>query len=281
MEIVSLPDTIVKSIKHFILQKNIFSEMLIKDSIFEILEKYCIVLYYPQRDEDNDGCHVKRLLSNVEKNFVYINTYKPIEKQIFTAAHELGHILELDSYLKEECAKEYTFDMEEAVMNKFAAMLLMPDDIFIQQIETHLRTFSNGRTITIDSFIKFSIFLMNYFFVPFKAVVIRLYEINFLKKGDAEKIMTDKEILDRINDYIKVLGYKRLGIRSKKKSIKGFAEILDDAEKKDVFSTDKFNAIRLKMDIPIINSKKLNNKINISELKTEKVNAVPPRTCGC
>lgn len=281
MEIVSLSPTIGASINKFILQNNISEERLIRDSIFELLERYCTVLYYPQQNEDNDGCHVKRLLNNNEVNFVYINTHKSIEKQIFTAAHELGHILELDNYLEKECSTEYNSDMEEAAMNKFAAMLLMPDDIFFKQAKENLKNFVNGHNITIDNFIKFSVYLMDYFFVPFKAVVIRLYEINFLEKIDAEKIITDQEILKQINDYIKILGFKRLGIRSEKKSIKNFAEILDKAEEKEIFSDNKFKAIRRQMDIPAINSENLNNKINISELKMEKANVGHACASGC
>lgn len=94
-----LPVSVEKLILDFINEKNIPTEYLVRDSIFNILEKYCTVLYYPLENEENDGCHVERLVNNKVESFVFINTNKAVEKQVFTAAHELGHILKLDDYL--------------------------------------------------------------------------------------------------------------------------------------------------------------------------------------
>ena len=269
-KIVSLPETVIESIRDFISEKQVQQELLLRDTIFPLLENYCTVLYYPQENEDNDGCHVKRIVNNEIVNFVYINTFKSIEKQIFTAAHELGHILELDAFLKQNCPA-YKDCMEEQAMNKFAALLLMPDNVFDKTVREHSAAYcTNDGKITLDNLIRFSLYLMDYFFVPFKAVIIRLWELGYLSKKDALSLINDRTTVEKINDYIKNLGYKRLGIKSCKKSIKDFAELLDKAEQQEVFSKTKITYIRNKMDLHEIKDDALSNTIKFTESKSEK-----------
>lgn len=267
--IVALPDTVVNSISDFIKEKRIISDPLIKDSIFSLLEEQCTVLYYPQDDEENDGFHVQRIIKNNLEHFVYINTHKAIEKQVFTAAHELGHIMQLAEYLTAHC-KDYSEKYEENCMNRFAADILMPKDIFLARVRENYKHYSTeNNSITKDNLLKFSIYLMDYFLVPFKAVLIRLFEIEFLQKNVAEEILNDQKILEEIGIYIKNLGYKRLGIRTEKKSIKDFPELLNEVQKKNIFSQDKLDLIRQKMDIQIVNSQELQTTVKISEPKPE------------
>lgn len=115
-EIVSLPASVILGIKQFINDKGLKLQPLLRDGIFALLEQYCIVLYYPQKEGENNGCHVKCLVNNEIVNFVFINTHKSIEKQVFTATHELGHILELPEYLKKNCL-DFTPEMDEIAMN--------------------------------------------------------------------------------------------------------------------------------------------------------------------
>jgi len=64
---------------------------------------------------------------------VVVNTWERIsvERWIFTAAHELGHLLlHLDAYDVEETAEE---DKEEREANVFAAHLLMPEGAFARE----------------------------------------------------------------------------------------------------------------------------------------------------
>ncbi len=268
-KIKSLPQDVISAINQFILQNNLNTDNLLRDGIFSLLEQNCTVLYYPQENEENDGCHVKRLVNDKVVNFVFINTHKSIEKQVFTAAHELGHILDLSEFLKSNCVN-YTSDMEEIAMNKFAALLLIPEDIFSKELQNNFKDYCTEEgKITLDNLIKLSLCLMDSFFVPFKAVVIRLYELKHLSKKDAEEIISDATTLEKINDYIKILGYKRLGIRSNKKSIKDFAEILEIAEKQGVFPKSKINSIRNKMDLPEIKTESLATKIKFIEPKSE------------
>lgn len=268
-KIISLPTDVIQVIKEFISQKKLNDNCFLRDGIFALLEQYCTVLYYPQEDEENDGCHIKRLVNNKVVNFVFINTHKSIEKQVFTAAHELGHILDLDDFLKHNCP-DYTSDMEEIAMNKLAALLLMPENIFTKELQENFKNYSTEEgKITLDNLIKLSLYLMDLFFVPFKAVIIRLFELGHLSKKDAEEIINNTITLDKINDYIKLLGYKRLGIRSNKKSIKDFAELLERAENLEVFPETKIKSIREKMDLPNIKTESLSTTINFNEPKSE------------
>lgn len=89
---------VVKAIKKIILdikEKCIIKNTAIRDSIFDILENECTVIYYPLENEKNRGFHIKKIVKNELKDFVYINTAKPIAEQIFAAAHEFGHIWEV------------------------------------------------------------------------------------------------------------------------------------------------------------------------------------------
>jgi Zn-dependent peptidase ImmA (M78 family) len=268
-EIESLPEKVILSIKHFINNNGLKSDAPLRDGIFALLEKYCTVLYYPQENEENDGCHVKRLVNNEIVNFVFINTHKSIEKQVFTAAHELGHILNLSNFLKNTCP-DFDQKLDEIAMNKFAALLLLPEDSFSKELQNNLKNYSTeDEKISLDELIKLSLYLMDFFFVPFKSVIIRMFELGYLSQDIAEEIIKDKSTLEKINDYIKNLGYKRLGIRSEKKSIKDFAELLERAEKSEVFSLSKINSIRTKMDLPDIKSESLSTKIQICEPKPE------------
>ncbi len=85
----SLIPEVVKSVR----KEYIVNNAIIKDDIFKILEKHCIVVYYPIADETkNRGFHIKRFLEGKLTDFVYINTAKTTAEQVFAAAHELGHV---------------------------------------------------------------------------------------------------------------------------------------------------------------------------------------------
>jgi len=84
---------------------------------FSILEKTAIVVFYPL-DDENDGFHIQRTLKGKSADFVYINTSKAIEKQIFTAAHELGHRLGVESYISEFCKNFDVLKYRENVVNR-------------------------------------------------------------------------------------------------------------------------------------------------------------------
>lgn len=88
----------------------------------------------------------------------------PIERQIFTAAHELGHlILHKNSYYAGEFIEN---DNEEKEANAFASHFLMPDDLFNYKLEE-----TQGKH-WVDRIIHTKIF----FKVSYKTVLYRLIE---------------------------------------------------------------------------------------------------------
>ena len=100
--------------------------------IFNIIEKKAIVFYYPIMDvkEKNDAFLLSKVpLKNGEiKDVIFINTYQTFEKQVFAAAHELGHLLNVPGYVNEQVEKK---ENEELIVNRFAAEYLMPKQPFI------------------------------------------------------------------------------------------------------------------------------------------------------
>lgn len=263
MNIPDLPVSIQNEIQKFITQYDYLNKTEpIRDNIFEILDEKCIILYYPQ-DEENDGSLICKYIDGKLVNFVHINTYKVIEKQVFTAAHELAHILELHDYLLKKCS-DYNDEIEEAAMNYFAALVLMPTQIFQEKATDLFKEFSD--TIKIDDFIKISLNLMDIFFVPFKAVVVRLFEINIIDKSTAEFLINNNDILKKINDYINYYGFTRLGIRSQKKGIKGFPELISKVENANIFNKNKIDKTREKLDIPLNNISE-NNEVKLINLE--------------
>lgn len=177
--------------------------MIIQDDIFSVIMNYCPeikLLMYPTKDTEMCGfvCNYKGQI------FMYINTYLPLEKQIFTAAHELYHL----KYNKEQLDKYYSHLVKgtdlgnniEEKANLFAALLLVPTNSLKKQIE--LLKIHKSRLDILDI-----IKLMDVFAVPYKTVVLRLFEIEFIdaKKADELLKIPDRDenegILYEINKY--------------------------------------------------------------------------------
>ncbi len=158
--------------------------VIIQDDIFNIIENYdrdVTLLLFPIPDDEICGfiCNYKGKL------FIYVNTNLPLEKQIFTAAHELYHLLFNRDQLENgysHLIKQGDLDgkQEERAANLFAALLLVPRTLLKEQIEIlkidplHLNLLDIIR-------------LMDVFAVPFKTMVLRLYETGVLKDKEADK----------------------------------------------------------------------------------------------
>ena len=139
---------------------------IIKDDIIGILEKECTVVYYPL-DDENQGFHIKRYLKGEEKEFVFINTSKKIVEQVFTAAHELGHMWNVAKKICEKAniSKDITPDEEEEIINIFVAELLMPTDLFRRSFSYHFLRFSDkDNSVDVEKMIYIMVLLMNDYF---------------------------------------------------------------------------------------------------------------------
>jgi Zn-dependent peptidase ImmA (M78 family) len=211
-----LIDGIEKIIEE-IRKENDIKNKIIRDDVFSVLQatKDCNVLYYPLQDEavdGCDGCNVERSINGHKEQFVYINTSNTRERQAFSVAHELGHVWRVDERLKEMYPDE-VIDTEE-VVNRFAAELLMPTEIFKEQILYKLKDFDHSRKrLKASDVIKLIVYLMNYFFVPFKSVILRFNEVGFLSEDSNDMLLKYKD-----SDYVKGIineeQYTRLNIVS-------------------------------------------------------------------
>ena len=141
MDNVTLSKEMVSAIKAFIQKKkkddkllDRFPNTILRDDVLKILEQYCTVVFYPFENEKNNGFHITGIpdRKGTEQHFVFINTAQSEEKQVFTAAHELGHVWEVDKKVEEETGAKLSPQMRECVINRFAAELLMPEDHFIK-----------------------------------------------------------------------------------------------------------------------------------------------------
>lgn len=238
----------------------LFPNFLLREDVLDLLDKYCTVVYYPLLGEENNGFRLKEvpLADGTLRDFVFINTAQAMEKQLFTAAHELGHIWNVDEFVIGDLAIQDSYDLREHIINRFAAALLMPADEFRASVKIGLGELGNPetKTITYANLLKLIVVLMNQFFVPMKSVVFRLVELGFFRREMAKalfghKTIPAKEIEKRIAGLAKELGYTKLLQPSMKKWIESLSEFLDIAEKDNLVSPNKIRVMREKFELTL------------------------------
>lgn len=235
-----------------------FPNQILRDSTLELLDYFCTVVYYPlPESEQNQGFHITALpfINGDREHFVFINTAQTGEKQVFTAAHELGHVWKVDEYALEHVNTNVVLDMTEEelrehIINRFAAILLMPRDLFMNSTKEMLwdMNLGNGNLGFVD-FLKLIVNLMNKFFVPMKSVVLRMVETGIMSEKSARIILDESEnpqseVRIIVENIISDLGYIQFKKSYKKKHIEGLAELLDKAEKSGCVTQNKINSIR-------------------------------------
>ena len=264
-EIFVLPFEIEETIKSFIDEKfekdNLlvhFQNPLLREDMLELLDKYCTVVYYPIENEVNNGFRLKDMpfANGTYQDFVFINTAQTMEKQVFTAAHELGHIWNVDEIVIKAHNLTDTPDMREHIINRFAAVLLMPAQQFGVSVQTGLKTLGENetRTITYVNLLRMIVVLMNQFFAPMKAVVLRLIELKFFRNNVASVLFGYDTIpaevfANRICELCVEYGYTNLLKPTNKKWIEGLAQKLDIAEKNKLVSQNKIMVMREKFGL--------------------------------
>lgn len=268
-----LPVNCVKAIQAFISEK--FGDFANLDNpigskIFDIIErKGCIVVFYPSDGgEKNDAF----LLSDMpmrnggSTNVIVINTGQTVEKQVFAAGHELGHLMHVCDYVDKMCSQRYD---EELIVNRFAAELLMPAPDFKKKMETFLSEYdaTNSHRIKLEDIIRIILNAMLYYKVPYNAVVIRMYEVGVIAREAASLLVDGNSnipltVLERIREKIKSEDrYTEIQAISKKCEIKGLKELLERAENQGV-SSSKIE--RLKDTFCIVSDSDQNKEINVS-----------------
>ncbi len=160
--------------------------VILQDDIFNIIQTFSKdiqFIRFPIKDSEICGfiCNYK------EKSFIYINTYLPLEKQIYTAAHELFHLiynldqLDVTNHLIKDEDLEIVENEQQA--NLFAALLLVPKMILIKKLEIMK---IDSKNIETKDIIK----LMDIFAVPYKTIVLRLFEIGFIKEKNVNDLLS-------------------------------------------------------------------------------------------
>lgn len=242
-------ENVIREIVSHIKKECIIQNTAIRDDIFSILEDKCTVMYYPLQNEKNRGFHIKRIVKNQLEDFVYINTAKPIVEQIFTAAHELGHIFEVSkkvwNMMKYPGAPSE--QEEEDITNLFAAEFLMPADAFIKVFRVYMKEagVKNGK-VKVEDFILVMVMQMNVFMVPYEAVRRRLVETEILSEKEAD-VLKEKEYL--VNWLAKYQNsYLEKGTEIK--TISGIREVIEEAETRE--DIDAFLVKRVKKNLEII-----------------------------
>lgn len=284
-QLTKLPKDQVDCIIRFIKEKRESPELeetyvnpLLREDILTLLDSYCTVIYYPvpEPEQGNNGFHVQYPTDRGSRNFVYINTNQTKEKQIFTAAHELGHIWRLEQYIQQELGIALTHDQEENVMNRFAAELLMPMERCIPFILRTRESLPHEKdTMRVVDILHLAAAIMNEYFVPYKSVVRRLFELNFLPEDSALLLLGRREELsmEAIRECLKGIaraeGYSRLFQEpDKRKWIEGLKELLDQAEERGGFPAARIEAVRKRFDLnAAVPDAALSNPIPLEEEK--------------
>ncbi|MED4014665.1 ImmA/IrrE family metallo-endopeptidase [Sutcliffiella cohnii] len=161
------------------------SGRIIREEVLSLLEEEATLLKYPIEDDELCAFVCKKQ----DKLFVYINTHIPKEKQIFAAAHELYHIwfdqdrLSQSEMLKSNTLENETEDINELRANLFAAMFLVPKEVLINQLES---LGIEKHRLKIEDIVK----LMPIFLVPYKTIVRRLHEIDYISDRQLKEFLT-------------------------------------------------------------------------------------------
>lgn len=238
--------------------KTKFPNKLIRSDVLDVLDMYCTVIYYPLENESNNGFHVTGIPDKTgkEHHFVYINTKQTKEKQIFTAAHELGHVWNVDNYILDKYEEQLDGVSREDIINRFAAELLIPADEFVLVFNNEFENMlANNSQASIGNFLKIIVTLMCHFCVPQRAIVYRLYELELINEQSlnlllGENIISEEIITNYVNNLLRENGQIDFLIPTEKKYIGGFAELLDQAESVGLLSTSKIERMRETFELP-------------------------------
>lgn len=242
---------IVSVIQKFIITKrnkeNILN-VIVRDDVFALLERECYVLYYSLEDEI-DGCHICKPLNGEMKQFVYINTSKVLQEQVWTAAHELGHVWRVDRYVQDNVANCNT-DIEK-IVGRFTAEFLMPTEFFQRECSRRLEYNKyKGGPLSVEIMMDLVTYLMNYFCVPAKAIIKRLEELGNITEESVPiylKVFNDNREL--YGQIIRENQYTRLDKREDVYKIANLKSDLELLEKEHLAKEKYIQTLRDKFHI--------------------------------
>lgn len=247
-KIIELIPAVIENIRN----DYVLCNMKIKDDIFGILEQYCTVVYYPIENEKNCGFHVKRFVNDKLEDFVYINTAKPVAEQVFTAAHELGHVWGVATRVWEQAGEEEKLESgtEEKIINRFAAELLMPTKEFRKTFLAHIEKLGFAKDkVKVGDLIRVIVLQMNDYMVPYESVRRRLVETNIIHPEAGDILLRhEEEILPLVRIFSKDQN-SMWDRKTAKKTIPGIRTLLEAAEKNK--ETNIYTISKIKKDFEI------------------------------
>ena len=250
-------------------------DYIIKEGIFDILEKKCTVIYYPLSNEINRGFHIRRLVKDKIEDFVYINTEKTVEQQVFTAAHELGHIYDVYSKVcdltrkRGENLDKFDQDFEEKVTDRFAAELIMPEVIFTEITKEYIKSNKLSNHTSLFGLLVMMAKLMDYFTSPFDAIRKRLFETDFIDDKTNRLFSDNKDELIKIIELLKKEDNSVINSKTEVKTISGLRSVINEAIKCE--KTDKNLIKKLKNDFELEDVDKIDQQTSAFKL-TDIVN---------
>lgn len=238
---------VVRVIQDFVAKKrrdNDIVNEIIRDDVFAILEKQCVVLYYPLPDDKVEGCHIRKPIGDGIEQLVFINTTKAVQEQTWTAAHELGHVWEVDSYVKHMLNRS-DLDAEDLV-NCFAAELLLPQEIFIEEVRQRLDEYGyKGPKMQEEMMVRLVTYLMNYFCTPYKAIIRRFIELDYIDEDAEEEFLRGFERQEALyKRFISENQYTRLETVNRACSMGVIEQDIKLLEKNGIYSDRKIARLR-------------------------------------
>jgi len=165
----------------------------LKDEIFELLEKVGTLIFYPIKEESLWGIYICKN----EKNYFVLNSSIELEKQVFAAAHELAHSLDIAKvrfeFITSDLMTEYTshenfgdvLARADIIANRFAAEILVGSKKLIEKFEE----IPGYYPLEVKA-----VLLSDVFLVPYKTIVKRFIEINIVKEqSEIKRLLTIDE----------------------------------------------------------------------------------------
>lgn len=207
----------------------VFGDVPIANDIFMLLEKNNIILCeYPF--EASEGSHTDATLTRFETQgepivFIGLNTSLHYDEQIFALAHELYHFITKTgkSYTDEEVESPIV----EKQADRFAAELLLPWNTLRSRIVSEFETESIDNSFYLRT-LRFIARLQCEWWLPYRAIVNRLYEEKYIQKDFFELLyqIDDRDVesvYSRIFRTLDMEKYMLLNSRSRRKGVSNVA----------------------------------------------------------
>lgn len=248
-------------------RKNNVVNTILRNDVFALLESQdCTVLYYPL-DDSIEGFRIRKYVAGKDEEFIYINTAKPEDIQIFTAAHELGHLINIDSTVCDELKLENASKkVREDIIDRFAAELLMDEQTFITIFDRQVHGYVDDKgRISGRDMIKTIVFLMDFFMVPYDAVVRRLAEAGRIGESGKNYLLNRENVSESLIEKVIEEGkFKRL----KPTGIKSFGELSGYLKKLD--HAGEINERRMQEIMKIFEIKEFEDIAEVESIQLEK-----------